>query len=150
MITRSILLATRSRAPKSADGSWPIVVSARAYSTACVRSPRSVLSGKRKSAAYSAKMVPFAALSRARTPSCRGFTKNRSARVLGPLWEALPDGALMHDQNAYLKSQGEIAANPHVRSAEIGGEGWELASDQTSRGRRPINLPNFPKKANRR
>lgn len=34
------------------------------------------------------------------------FYRNRIRRQLGPLWDALPDGALMHDQNAYLKRQG--------------------------------------------
>jgi hypothetical protein len=31
------------------------------------------------------------------------FYRNRIRRQLGPLWDALPDGALMHDPNAYLK-----------------------------------------------
>lgn len=38
------------------------------------------------------------------------FYENRIRKSLGPLWEALPDGALMHDQNAYLHSQGLPAA----------------------------------------
>ena len=29
--------------------------------------------------------------------------RNRIRRQLGPLWDALPEGALMHDPNAYLK-----------------------------------------------
>ncbi len=33
------------------------------------------------------------------------FYENRIRRSLGPLWDALPEGALMHDQNAYLNSQ---------------------------------------------
>jgi hypothetical protein len=33
------------------------------------------------------------------------FCENRVRESLGPLWEALPEGALMHDQNAYLKSK---------------------------------------------
>ena len=36
------------------------------------------------------------------------FYENRIRESLGPLWAALPEGALMHDQNAYLKSQGEL------------------------------------------
>jgi hypothetical protein len=32
------------------------------------------------------------------------FYRNRVKKQLGPLWEALPEGALMHDPNAYLKS----------------------------------------------
>ncbi|WP_459850990.1 B12-binding domain-containing radical SAM protein [Dongia sp. agr-C8] len=31
------------------------------------------------------------------------FYRNRIRRQMGPLWDALPEGALMHDQNAYLK-----------------------------------------------
>jgi hypothetical protein len=31
------------------------------------------------------------------------FYRNRIRKQLGPLWDALPEGALMHDQNAYLK-----------------------------------------------
>ncbi|MDQ7247336.1 B12-binding domain-containing radical SAM protein [Dongia sedimenti] len=31
------------------------------------------------------------------------FYRNRIRRQLGPLWDALPEGALMHDPNAYLK-----------------------------------------------
>jgi len=34
-----------------------------------------------------------------------GFYKEKIRRNLGPLWEMLPPGALVHDQNAYLKSQ---------------------------------------------
>ena len=32
------------------------------------------------------------------------FYRNRVRRQLGAFWEFLPEGALMHDQNAYLKS----------------------------------------------
>ena len=42
------------------------------------------------------------------------FYENRVRESLGPLWEALPEGALMHDQNAYLKSQGEVSAEPRA------------------------------------
>jgi hypothetical protein len=42
------------------------------------------------------------------------FYMNRVRESLGPLWDALPEGALMHDQNAYLKSQGEMPAKPHA------------------------------------
>jgi len=34
------------------------------------------------------------------------FYANRVRRELGRLWEHLPEGALMHDPNAYLKAQG--------------------------------------------
>jgi len=55
--------------------------------------------------------------------SIRGFMEGESVKLpwfyqrrvrasLGPFWEALPDGALMHDQNAYLKSQGWMPAKP--------------------------------------
>ncbi len=35
------------------------------------------------------------------------FYQNRIQRDLGPLWEALPPGALMHDPNAYLTTQAQ-------------------------------------------
>ena len=38
------------------------------------------------------------------------FYENRIRKNLGPLWDALPDGAVMHDQNAYLNSQPAKAA----------------------------------------
>jgi len=38
------------------------------------------------------------------------FYRDRVKRQLGPLWDALPEGALMHDPNAYLKRE-ERAAN---------------------------------------
>jgi hypothetical protein len=44
------------------------------------------------------------------------FYRARMQRGLGPLWDALPEGSLMHDQNAYLKSSLEMPAIP-VRSA---------------------------------
>jgi hypothetical protein len=33
------------------------------------------------------------------------YYRNKIKSGLGPLWDALPDGALVHDQNAYYKSQ---------------------------------------------
>ena len=41
------------------------------------------------------------------------FYENRVRENLGPLWEALPEGALMHDQNAYLRSRGETPTARH-------------------------------------
>ena len=38
-----------------------------------------------------------------RSTELPAFYRNRLQRQLGPLWEALPEGALMHDPNAYLK-----------------------------------------------
>ncbi|MES1151430.1 MAG: radical SAM protein [Dongia sp.] len=38
------------------------------------------------------------------------FYRDKIRRHLGALWEALPEGALMHDQNAYLKRQPRLAA----------------------------------------
>jgi hypothetical protein len=38
------------------------------------------------------------------------FYLNRIKRDLGPLYELLPEGALSHDQNAYLRSSNETAA----------------------------------------
>jgi hypothetical protein len=37
------------------------------------------------------------------------FYRNRVRRQMGTLWEALPEGALMHDQNAYLKRHEAVA-----------------------------------------
>jgi hypothetical protein len=42
------------------------------------------------------------------------FYENRVRESLGPLWEALPEGALTHDQNTYLKSQGKMPAKPRT------------------------------------
>jgi hypothetical protein len=33
------------------------------------------------------------------------FYRHKMQATMGPLWEALPEGALMHDQNAYLHSE---------------------------------------------
>ncbi len=38
------------------------------------------------------------------------FYETQIQRALGPLWEVLPSGALMHDQNAYLNSQSQESA----------------------------------------
>jgi hypothetical protein len=40
------------------------------------------------------------------------FYKRRVRKDLGPLWEWLPQGALYHDPNAYLKSQQERSLGP--------------------------------------
>jgi len=37
------------------------------------------------------------------------FYRNRVQRQLGPLWDSLPEGALMHDPNAYLKREERAA-----------------------------------------
>ena len=37
------------------------------------------------------------------------FYRDRIRRQLGPLWDALPEGALMHDPNAYLKREESAA-----------------------------------------
>ena len=44
------------------------------------------------------------------------FYRKRLQRHLGPLWDALPEGALTHDPNAYLKAETAKAAN--ARAAE--------------------------------
>nr|WP_298686962.1 radical SAM protein [uncultured Dongia sp.] len=44
------------------------------------------------------------------SPELPKFYSNRIRKSLGSLWDALPEGALMHDQNAYLNSQGATAA----------------------------------------
>jgi hypothetical protein len=38
------------------------------------------------------------------------FFEARIRKDLGPLWDALPEGALHYDHNAYLKSQAAVAA----------------------------------------
>ena len=38
------------------------------------------------------------------------FFESRLRSQLGPLWESLPPGALMHDPNAYLKATSGISA----------------------------------------
>jgi hypothetical protein len=40
------------------------------------------------------------------------FYRDKVRKDLGPLWEALPEGALEHDPNAYLKAQPAAAAPP--------------------------------------
>ncbi|MGA9118264.1 MAG: radical SAM protein [Bacteroidota bacterium] len=40
------------------------------------------------------------------------FYEELVRKTLGPLWEWLPEGALRHDQNAYLKSSGAAAIAP--------------------------------------
>jgi hypothetical protein len=40
------------------------------------------------------------------------FFRNRVKQDLGPLWEWLPEGALFHDPNAYLKAETEQAVTP--------------------------------------
>jgi hypothetical protein len=42
------------------------------------------------------------------------FYENPVRESLGPLREALPEGALMRHQNAYLKSRREMPANRHA------------------------------------
>src|SRR3546814_10877997 len=44
------------------------------------------------------------------------FYENKIRKSLGPLWEMLPAGALMHDQNAYLNSQ---AARSEEHTSEL-------------------------------
>ena len=45
------------------------------------------------------------------TEEIPSFYADRVKRDLGPLWEALPDGALLHDVKAYLrKSHGAAEA----------------------------------------
>lgn len=47
------------------------------------------------------------------------FYEDRIRTSLGPLWEALPEGALMHDQNAYLKSHTDEAARSVNRQPQL-------------------------------
>ena len=43
------------------------------------------------------------------------FYQERIRRELGPLYEYLPDGALYHDQNAYLDSASQATLEPAVQ-----------------------------------
>ena len=43
------------------------------------------------------------------TPSVPAFYSDKVRHDLGPLWNALPAGAMEHDPNAYLKSQATAA-----------------------------------------
>jgi hypothetical protein len=53
--------------------------------------------------------VPLRRFFEGETTAVPGFFTQMMRRDLGPLWEALPSGALEHDPNAYLKAQ---AARP--------------------------------------
>jgi len=55
-----------------------------------------------------------------RTQELPAFFKARIQHQLGPLWEALPAGALYHDQNAYLASQSaqEVESRPAAHLPE--------------------------------
>ena len=46
------------------------------------------------------QMLPFFEGTTNKVPK---FYTNQIRRALGPLWDALPKGALNHDPNAYLK-----------------------------------------------
>ena len=48
------------------------------------------------------------------------FYVNRIRKSLGPLWDSLPAGALIHDQNAYLHSQPAAKVVPPPRYARAG------------------------------
>jgi hypothetical protein len=42
------------------------------------------------------------------TDDLPSFYPNRVKRELGPFWEFLPEGALRHDPNAYLRAEGNV------------------------------------------
>jgi hypothetical protein len=60
-----------------------------------------------------AKDVPIRRFIEGESTELPKFYENRVRESLGPLWAALPEGALMHDQNAYLKSHGELPNRAH-------------------------------------
>jgi hypothetical protein len=64
------------------------------------------------------------------TTALPGFYGNRIRKSLGPLWHTLSEGALMHDQNAYLKAQaGAIAQTSNFASRHTrAGVGYVLAN----------------------
>ncbi len=49
--------------------------------------------------------APFRAYFEREAEGLPAFYSDRVRKDLGPLWHWLPDGALLHDQNAYLHSQ---------------------------------------------
>jgi hypothetical protein len=90
----------------------------RGISTRFLNGVRAVTSGRAKWQAkigrLLAKDVPIRRFIEGESSELPKFYENRVRESLGPLWEALPEGALMHDQNAYLKSRGETPAKPHA------------------------------------
>jgi hypothetical protein len=86
----------------------------RGISTRLLNGVRAVTSGRAKWQAkigrLLAKDIPIRRFIEGESSDLPEFYENRVRRSLGPLWEALPEGALMHDQNAYLKSRGEMPA----------------------------------------
>ncbi len=48
------------------------------------------------------------------------FYVNRVRKDLGPLWDFLPEGALYHDPNAYLKAQAPLIQLGGARAAAVG------------------------------
>jgi len=84
----------------------------RGISTRFLNGVRAVTSGRAKWQAKSgrllAKDIPIRRFIEGESSELPKFYENRVRESLGPLWAALPEGALMHDQNAYLKSQGEL------------------------------------------
>jgi hypothetical protein len=84
----------------------------RGISTRFLNGVRAVTSGRAKWQAkigrLLAKDVPIRRFIEGESSELPKFYENRVRESLGPLWAALPEGALMHDQNAYLKSQGEL------------------------------------------
>jgi Radical SAM superfamily len=91
----------------------------RGISTRFLNGVRAVTSGRAKWQAkigrLLAKDIPIRRFIEGESRELPKFYENRVRESLGPLWEALPVGALMHDQNAYLKSQGEMPAKPRSK-----------------------------------
>jgi hypothetical protein len=46
------------------------------------------------------------------------FYMDQVQRDLGPFWKSLPEGALFHDQNAYLRSEAARKPSPHAVSRQ--------------------------------
>jgi hypothetical protein len=91
-------------------------VANRGISTRFLNGVRAVTSGRAKWQAKIGRLlmkdVPIRRFIEGESTELPKFYENRVRDSLGPLWEALPERALMHDQNAYLKSQGEVPAKP--------------------------------------
>jgi len=89
----------------------------RGLSTSFLNGVRAVTSGRAKWQAKIGRLlrkdVPIRRFIEGESTELPKFYEHRVRDSLGPLWAALPEGALMHDQNAYLKSQDKMPAEPH-------------------------------------
>jgi hypothetical protein len=64
--------------------------------------------------------VPFRRFFEGETAELPAFYENRIRKSLGPLWDQLPTGALMHNQNAYLHGSLDDQSAPPKKSPRAG------------------------------